>query len=86
MPDNAALVKRRDGRDATGRPRAIPATAKAAIQHLLTEPSADLASAPKAAGLVIMIGTGQTRTIEPATLIDATAHAIDDDPHVPVSR
>jgi hypothetical protein len=48
-PDNSALVRRRDSRDATGRPRAIPQAAKMAILHLLTEPGADLASAAKAA-------------------------------------
>jgi hypothetical protein len=51
LGDNAALVKRRDSRDATGRSRAIPLKAKVAIRLLIEDPKADLQAAAAAAGL-----------------------------------
>lgn len=49
--NNAALVKRRDSRDVTGRTRAIPLTAKIAIRLLLDDPSHDLQRAAAANGV-----------------------------------
>ncbi len=53
MTDNTALVKRRDSRDAQGRPPAVPAKAKAAIRVLLDQPKTDLHAAAVAAGLTV---------------------------------
>jgi hypothetical protein len=49
--DNTALVKRRDSKDATGRPPPVPAKAKIAIAIMLEQPKTDLAAAAKAAGV-----------------------------------